>query len=213
MGAQMLFGISNVPGFIPGCPGNDGGMIPVTQENFAPFSLGVADRRGGIRVTAPAGEFTPGKVAQTVGPVMETFFKNLLMQAGAVKTSGYGQFDIPFERRIGRGGPDSIGIKSLVEYQALIQRLIVEKNLVAFDMDFTQPGIGTDSIDNRITVTDFQFQIIQERIVGRPGPGIRNRERKRNSVQCGAGGFADDSITVFKYRGISQSAARCIKRG
>ena len=72
---------------------------------------------------------------------MVTLFECFLVQTGAIKTGFLAQFDIPAQRFIRRCGPDTVGIKALIEYQPLVVRSIIQKNFIPLNMHFAQAGI------------------------------------------------------------------------
>ena len=94
------------------------------------------------RRDAPARRLAPGQVAQPVGPVVEALLEDLLVQPRAVEPGGHRELDVALERRVARRGPDAVGVEALVEHQAQVDRLVVEEDPVALDVDLAQPGVA-----------------------------------------------------------------------
>ena len=132
--------------FIGWCPDQDRRMISVAFHDFGPFGDEVTGCFDVIAIHSPAGGFTPSQVTQFVCPVIETFFEYFLMQAGTVETGFHRKLDIFLQGFVARSCPDTVGIESLVEYQTLIVRLVVQVDFLAFDVDFPHTGIRFDFI-------------------------------------------------------------------
>ncbi len=124
-------------------------------------------------IHAPAGGFAPGQVAQPVGPVVEALFEHLLVQARAVEARAASKVDIALERVVDGRGPDAVRVEALVEHQAQVERLVVEKDLAVFDVDLAQPGIAVDQVIEHGPgfVQHIQVQIVEERRSGDQGLG------------------------------------------
>ena len=102
-------------------------MVAVAQQDFGPF----VDEGGiafGLVVVAPIGKFAPDQVAELVGPIEEPRLEDLLVQPRAVVTGGHRHLDVVLQRLVGGGGPDAVGIKTLVENQPLEDRLAVDQD-------------------------------------------------------------------------------------
>ena len=116
---------------------------------------------------------------------MEALLEDLLVQASAVETRPHGQFDISLERGIARRRPDAIGVESLVEDQALIERLVVEEDAAAFDVHLAQAGIAADLIEGMpVAVQDLEGHLVEMGIVRPPGPRVAHG----NDEGCAIGG-------------------------
>ena len=75
------------PFFVHGSPCYDRGVIAVADDFLAPFGDEVACHFGVVGIHTPRGSFTPSDVAKFVGPIVETFFEDLLVQTGSVESS------------------------------------------------------------------------------------------------------------------------------
>ena len=114
-----------VPALVEGRPGDDRRVVAVAHDYFFPLGEEVARTQLAVGVGAPAGGFGPGEVAKAVGPVVEAFLEHLLVQAGAVEAHGQRALDVGLEGGVARGGPDAVGVETLVQDQAQEQGLVV----------------------------------------------------------------------------------------
>ena len=137
-------------------------MVTVAQQDLGPF---IDDRRValGVKVISPIRIFAPYHVAELVGPMEESRLKDFLMQTRAIEAAGQAHFDVLLQRLIGRRRPQTLGIESLVEDQALEKRLAVDQYFTPVDGDLAQAEITFQRIDDRIAAGECDLQIIQER--------------------------------------------------
>ena len=107
------------------------------------------------------------------------------MQAGTIETCLHRQFDIPFQCLVTRSRPDTVRIETLVEHQTLVVRLIVQINLIAFDMHLTHTGITIDLINYiSILIQNLVLQIVKERTFRTPGLHLPNRKNNGRQRTC-----------------------------
>ena len=142
-------------------------MVPVAQQDLGPF---IDDRRValGVKLISPIRIFAPYHVAKLVSPIEESRLEDFLMQARAIEAAGQAHLDVLLQRLIGRRRPQTLGIESLVEDQALEKRLTVDQYFTAVDGELAQAEITFKRIDDRITAGECDLQIIQERRAGFP---------------------------------------------
>ena len=80
---------------------------------------------------------------------MKTLLENFLVQPCAVEAGLLGKLDVALERCVARGGTDAVGIKALVEHKPLVERLVVQQDPVALEVNFTQTGVAADRSTSR----------------------------------------------------------------
>ena len=74
----------------------------------------------------------------------------------------------------------------------MIGLLVVDENLVALNVNLPHPGITADDIHDLIRrVGHFQDNVVQERLLWRPGYGFFNIQDERRAVQCRTFGLID----------------------
>ena len=134
--------------FVERSPSNDRRMVKVAFNNVLPFGDEVTGSFYGVSVKSPAWCFTPCDITKFVCPVVEAFFKNFLVKACSIKTGSFRQKDVVLQSVIGWSCPDSVRIKSLVEYQALVIRLIVQINHIALSVNLAHTEVRLHFIDN-----------------------------------------------------------------
>ncbi len=93
----ILLAAIQVPGFVKGAPADYSRMIEITRHNFHPFSQELfqsfsAARR--VKIKTPAGMFAPDQIAEMISPVKKTFFKNFLVQPGAIEAQLHGKLNV-----------------------------------------------------------------------------------------------------------------------
>ena len=175
------------------------GGVPVADHAFGPFGEEVAGRLHVVGIHSPAGAFAPGDVAKSVGPVIVAFLENLLMQARAVEPGGQSQFDVAAQGVVRRGGPDTVGVETLVEHQPLVIGFVVEVDFVAFDVDLAHPDIGFHGVEHLAVGGDHLVgQVVEERVFGTPEPGLFDRDDDDAAVRRPDLPRADDLAAVPK---------------
>ena len=116
---------------------------------------------------------------------MVTLFECFLVQTGAIKTGFLAQFDIPAQRFIRRCGPDTVGIKALIEYQPLVVRSIIQKNFIPLNMHFAQAGIRLHLIEHISGRIDQPVNyIVQERRLRSPEFRVAQRQHGYCIIRC-----------------------------
>ena len=152
-------------------------MVPVAEDQLRPFGQEIAGRLDAVGVHAPTGSLAPSDVTQTVGPIVETLLESLLVEACAVEPGGHREFDITLQRLVGRGRPDTVGVKSLIEHQPLIVGLVVQADFVALDVDLAHARIGVHLVQHLpFRVHEPVGDVIKERRLRRPE--LRPLDRK-----------------------------------
>ena len=133
---------------------------------------------------------------------METLLEDLLVQTGTIEACLHGKFDIVLESLIAGSRPDTIGIKTLVENQALIEGFIVEICLVTYAMEFAHAYVGCYLIYNiTLSIPNLVGKVIKEWTLRAPQLRCLNGQDERRgirSVGCLAGhpSFRDDWYVV-----------------
>ncbi len=127
-------------------------MVAISQDHLAPFALVVVDRRDLAEVHAPVAKFAPGQVTQPVGPIVEALLKNLLVQTRPVEADRLSPLNIGLKLRVARRGPQAVRVKTLVEDKAQENRLVIQEELMALNMELAQPGVRLDPVHHRFPV-------------------------------------------------------------
>ena len=124
-------------------------MVAVAQQHLGPLG-DVGGIAVGLVVVAPVGKLAPDQVAELVGPVEESRLENLLVQPRAVVAGGHRHLDVVLQRLVRRGGPDAVGIETLVENQPLEDRLAVDQDPPAVDGDLPQAEVALQLVDRLV---------------------------------------------------------------
>ena len=201
--------VAETPGFVGGGPGDDGGVVEVPFHDLTPFRHEVprtlpeglvAAAHGGVAAEAvetPAGAFAPGEIAQFVRPVVEAFFKDFLVETGAVESGSHGKFDVFLECFIGGGSPDAVRIEALIQHETQEDGLVVQVNFAVFGVDLAQTGIGADGIHHHaVGIDQFVCNVIEERIFRAPGADVLAQFHGEGHGAVGRHGFFRDFLPV-----------------
>ena len=122
------------------------------------------------------------------------------MQAGTIETCLHRQFDIPLQCLVTRSRPDTVRIETLVEHQTLVVRLIVQINLIAFDMHLAHTGITIDLINYiSILIQNLVLQIVKERTFRTPGLHLLKRKNNGRQRTCRNRPTGNNLTIVFQY--------------
>jgi hypothetical protein len=78
---------------------------------------------------------------QFVGPVIISLFKYFLVKTCPVETGFFSQYDIVLQIFIARSCPDTFRIESLIEYQTLEVRLVVQIETSVGCVHFAHTGV------------------------------------------------------------------------
>lgn len=138
-------------------------MVEISFNSLDPLgNKGLIAGIGGV-VKAPVGHFTPGQIAQPVTMIKETGLKYLLVKPCAVEASRHGKADVIFQRFIGRGGVDAIGIEALIQDKTLENRFSVDEKTIAVKLYFTKSEIAA-----YLVLTEGKTEIIKTACAGFP---------------------------------------------
>ena len=126
---------------------------------------------------------------------MKPFFEDLLVKTRSVESGLSGEFDISAQCLVGRRSPDAVRVEPLVENQSQIDRFVVQIEFPVCRMNFTESGVGCNPIRHISPgVRDGIFDVIEERILRRPGPDLRKMDRERGSILRNAGIFRSFAV-------------------
>ena len=203
----------DIPGiFVERTPADDGRMIPVTHQDLGPF-IDDGCVTFPLVVVAGVGIFTPDQVAEFVGPVEEARLENFLVQARAVVAAGHGHFDVVFQRRVRGRRPESIGIETLIENQALEDRLVVDEELAPGDGDLAQTKITFQLVQLLLAAVEREFEIIQKRRARLPQFLLLEIEHQTVLPRTGAGGRTHQLAVGESFRHERQVLIRAVDLG
>ena len=188
--------VGRAGGFVEGSPGDDGWMIEIAHHHLAPLALVIVHCLGLAEVQAPVAELAPGQVAESIGPVVEALFEDLLVQAGAVEADGLGALDVGFEFGVGGSSPDTPGVETLVEDEAQEDRFVVEEEFFPLDVELAQAGVRGDLIDYPVAVEQFKAQLVKMRIGAAPGVWMVHLQGQGGRTAGGSLSGGDFSICV-----------------
>ena len=118
------------------------------------------------------------------------------MKARAVEADCERFFDVAFEHFVGWGGPYSVGIESLVQYEAQEDGGVVEVEFVAFDVKFSQSGIAVDCVDGGVAVAEFKAEVVEVGVGWRPGLRVFDAQGHGSAARGGHGGDRDFFFVV-----------------
>ena len=157
------------PLFVHGCPDYDAGMVAVANNLLGPLGGEVTCHLGVVGIHTPRGSLAPSDVTQFISPIVETLLEDLLMQTGTIEACFHRKFDIALQGLIRGSRPDTIGIESLVEYQTLIEGLVVQVCLVAYAMELTHANVRSHLIYNcSLSIFYFVSEVVEEGALGAP---------------------------------------------
>ena len=123
-------------------------MVAVALHQFGPLGQEVTCRQVAVHVDAPRGTLAPSEVAQAVGPVVIALLETLLVQTCTVEAHSLGQLDVVTQGLVRGGCPDAVGVETLVEYKALVVRLVVQVEIPARHMHLAHTGIRLNTVDD-----------------------------------------------------------------
>jgi hypothetical protein len=121
-------------------------MVVVAPQEFRPF----VDKGGeapALVIIAGIRRLAPDKISELVGPIEEALFEYLLVQARAVEPAGHGALDVAPQFVVRGRRPDSVGVESLVEDQALENRLVVDEDAASVDRHLAQTKVAIHHVE------------------------------------------------------------------
>lgn len=177
------FMVGHVARFIHGRPKDDGGVVQIALHDLEPFADAVILRGAFPEIDTPAGKFGACEIAEAIGPVVEAFFEDLLVEAGAIEAELKREFDVVAEIVVAWGGPDSGRVESLVEDPAQVDGFSVQVETVAANREGAHSKIGFDAIeDGAAVIGNFKNRFVEVGIFGIPKPWRRQGERNRSRI-------------------------------
>ncbi len=114
----------------------------------------------------PVAEFTPDEVAQAIGVEVVALLEHLLMKAGAVESGIHGELDVSHKCFVGRGSHETVRPETLIEYEALEDRLPIQQDAISMNRDRTQPRVRRDLIDDLVALAEGGDDVVEMRVAG-----------------------------------------------
>ncbi|MNI72194.1 hypothetical protein D3C73_1281210 [compost metagenome] len=150
--------VGHAPALIKRYPCDDARMVIIPLHRLNPFLRDPCHIRPGELVGVR--HLAPNQQAEPVRPVQITRIFDFLMLACTVKTHLLGQFHVPAQVVITRGGQDPLREVALVEYHFHEISPVIQQQLSVFNRYFSHSEIAAYRIGNYAVHAQGQFQIV-----------------------------------------------------
>ncbi len=167
------------PALVERHPDGDRGEALVFLDHLVQLGLELGAPRLGHRIGLRRRHVLPDHQAEFVGPVVPAVRLDLDVLADGVEAEALVLIEVEAERRVGRRCVQSVRPEALVEGGQVEQDLPVQRHPKLavgpfLQSDRAHPGVRTDLVYHFAAVEQLDLEVVQERIVGRPGLRVRD---------------------------------------